>query len=104
MDVSKLCTPAFIYFFLAVISIVIAIFNNVRAITILIKIVFVLVWTWFLNYLCKKGYSVISWVLVILPFLMMIGMISIVFEVANKPSRRFEGFQEALGPLNEYGR
>jgi hypothetical protein len=83
MDISKLCTPALIYFIISVISIIVALFNKFKAVTILIKVVFVLIWTWFLNYLCNKGLAVVSWVLVLLPFLIMFGMMALILETIN---------------------
>ena len=83
MNFSKLCTPAMIYFVLSVITLVIGVFTNFHIISLLIKGLFILVWTWFLNYLCKKGYSIISWILVILPFLMMFGVIAMAMEVVK---------------------
>ena len=83
MNFSKLCTPAMIYFVLSVITLVIGVFTNFHILSLLIKGLFILVWTWFLNYLCKKGYSVISWILVILPFLMMFGVIAMAMEVVK---------------------
>jgi hypothetical protein len=83
MNFSKLCTPAMIYFVVAVITLVIGVFTNFHILSLLIKGLFILVWTWFLNYLCKKGYSVISWILVLLPFLMMFGVIAMAMEVVK---------------------
>ena len=83
MNFSKLCTPAMIYFVISVITLVIGVFTNFHIISLLIKGLFILVWTWFLNYLCKKGYSVISWILVILPFLMMFGVLAMSMEVVK---------------------
>jgi hypothetical protein len=89
MDLTKLCAPALLYLILSVISISLALFSGIGFLTILIKLIFVAIWTWFLNYLCKKGFSVVSWILVILPFLVMLGMIAIVFEItATQPSFR----------------
>ena len=34
-----------------------------------IKLIFILFWTWILNLICKDGYEVISWILVFLPFI-----------------------------------
>lgn len=87
MDFSKLCTPALLYLILSVIGILIAIFSGFTFFTILIKVIFVLLWTWILDFLCRKGFGVVSWILVVIPFLMMLGMVSIVFEItAKRPS------------------
>jgi hypothetical protein len=36
------------------------------------KLFFIMIWSWILNFLCSRGYSIISWVLVLLPFVMLI--------------------------------
>jgi len=36
-----------------------------------IKLLYVLFWTWILNLLCKAGYPGISWVLLLFPFILM---------------------------------
>jgi len=36
--------------------------------TLVINSLFVVVWAWILNWICSKGYGVLSWVLVLLPF------------------------------------
>lgn len=83
MDLSKLCTPAMLYLVLAAISIVIGVFQKFQFFSLLVKVVFVAAWTWFLNFLCSKGYKAISWFLVLLPFLMMIGVFAMAMEVVK---------------------
>ena len=84
----KLCTPAMVYVVLAGISILIALFSKFHAFSILTKIVFVGAWTWFLNYLCMKGYKAISWFLVLLPFLLMLGIFALAAEIVNVASKQ----------------
>jgi small-conductance mechanosensitive channel len=37
----------------------------------LIQAVFIVLWTWVLSYLCRKGFSSLSWFLVLLPWVLM---------------------------------
>jgi hypothetical protein len=37
----------------------------------LIQAVFIVLWTWILSYLCRKGFSNLSWFLVLLPWVLM---------------------------------
>jgi len=69
-DFSKLCTPAKIYFAIAVISSVIALFNGLGLLLVGVKLVFALLWTVVLGWLCEKGFKTLSWVLVLLPYIM----------------------------------
>ena len=71
MKVSELCTPAMIYFLISAITLIISIFTNFNIMSLLIKGFFIIVWSIFLNYLCSKGYKIVSWVLLILPFFVM---------------------------------
>ena len=70
MNFSKLCSPAMIYFVLAMIALIIGFFTNFSIISLLVNGFFIMIWAWFLNFLCSKGYKTISWILVILPFFM----------------------------------
>jgi hypothetical protein len=82
-ELSKLCTPAMLYLVLASISIVIGVFQKFQFFSLLVKVIFVGAWTWFLNFLCSKGYKAISWFLVLLPFLIMLGVFAMAMEVVK---------------------
>jgi hypothetical protein len=71
-DFYSLCTPAKIYFAIAVIGCVIALFNSVAISAVAIKLLFAFIWTYVLGWLCKKGYSSISWFLVLLPYIIIV--------------------------------
>jgi hypothetical protein len=43
----------------------------------IIKIIYVLLWTYILQFLCRKGYSTISWLMVLLPFIGMFILIGL---------------------------
>ena len=77
----NICTPAVVYLIISMITIMIAIYNNARVFSILIKWVFVLIWTWVLNYICKSGYPMVSWVLVLLPYILILLMIAVSVEM-----------------------
>lgn len=92
----NLCTPAHIYFVVSVILLLLGYFgmNEITRIiklnqddnkllqtlnftyqkdarvTYTFQIVFILVWTWILNFLCTKGYKNLSWFLVLFPWLL----------------------------------
>ncbi len=68
MNISELCTPAMIYFALSFIFLILSGFSNFNIVSIVIKFLFILLWSWVLNYLCNRGFSIISWILIILPF------------------------------------
>jgi ABC-type dipeptide/oligopeptide/nickel transport system permease subunit len=68
-DFSRLCTPAKIYFAIAIIASVIALFSGVRIMAVVLKLVFAFVWTFLLGWLCQKGFRALSWFLVLLPYI-----------------------------------
>lgn len=68
-DFSRLCTPAKIYFAIAVIASVIALFSGVRIMAVVLKLVFAFIWTFLLGWLCQKGFRALSWFLVLLPYI-----------------------------------
>jgi hypothetical protein len=92
----NLCTPAYIYLVISIISILVIGIQNMgnanayclgsyscytkNKVTIFImKIIYVLFFTWILNILCKSGYETVSWVLVLLPYVLMFIIISLMF-------------------------
>ena len=72
MNFSRFCTPAQLYLILAGISLLTAFFNDFKVITLVVNGIFVLIWGWILNWLCSKGLKAISWILVLLPFILFI--------------------------------
>ena len=86
-DYGKYCTPAQLYQILGVIGINSAFFNNISIETLLTKALFLVILAWVLNWLCSKGFTAISWILVLLPFIMVFFMFLFVKDVARK-----EGF------------
>lgn len=71
-DFSKLCTPAKIYFAIAVIASLIALYNSVSIGNVFMNLIFAFIWTFVLAWLCDKGYDKISWFLVLLPYIIML--------------------------------
>ena len=83
----ELCTPAFIYFTISMIAIVLSVLQNLGSnrvyrfgsfatsvpstvLIFLLKIAYVLFWTWILNLICKDGHKGIAWFLVLIPFIL----------------------------------
>jgi hypothetical protein len=69
-DFSKLCTPAKIYFAIAVIAAVVGLFNGMSIMLAFWNLLFAFIWTYVLGWLCGKGYTSISWFLVLLPYIL----------------------------------
>jgi len=81
--IKSLCTPAYIYFIIAMLGLLMTILKNlmrknrdhffsIRSLIIyILKFVFILFVSWILNSLCKSGYSSISWIILLLPFIIL---------------------------------
>ena len=86
-SLKKLCTPAFIYFLISMVAILVLAIQNFTtsgnlycagvfkcevysvALIFFIKILYVLFWTWILQLICNAGYPMVSWFLLLLPFI-----------------------------------
>ena len=92
----QLCTPAIVYLILSVVTLLVMYIQNlgdptsycigryscnVNSVNMLfvIKVIYVLFWTWILNILCREGFEVISWIFVLLPYLLMFIFIASLF-------------------------
>jgi hypothetical protein len=65
------CTPAKIYLTIAVIVSIIQLFSF-PIFMVLVNFLFAIIWTCILAWLCKKGFSSVSWFLVLFPYVVML--------------------------------
>ena len=87
----SLCPPALVYLILSIIIIIVFITSHhYNAITILIKILFVILWTVILNLICNHLNPTISWILVILPYVFITFMIMFTIEMIRKDKQKFK--------------
>jgi hypothetical protein len=50
----------------------------------IVKIVFIVAWTWFLDVLCSRGYERVSWFIVLLPYILLLLILMVVAsEIKN---------------------
>lgn len=66
---NNLCTPAKIYFVIAIFSAILMLFSKGSISVIIVNLLFALLWTYILSWLCKKGYKGLSWFLVLVPYI-----------------------------------
>lgn len=64
-----LCTPAKIYLVISMISILIGFLINSKFSGMVFKVFLAILWTWLLNYFCDNNLTTLSWILVLLPFI-----------------------------------
>ena len=92
-DFSKLCTPAKIYFAIAVIGTVIALFNGFSIMSAFIKLLFAFIWTYVLALLCDKGYNSLSWFLVLLPYIIILLAMLGIYRVTREQKQLMRTLQ-----------
>ena len=76
----NLCGPAIIYLIFSITQIIIDIFKGLYNTAFMKAIVMVMV-TLLLNILCQKGLSVVSWIIVFIPFIMMTVIVSMLLYI-----------------------
>lgn len=77
---SELCPPSLVYLAFSLIQIIIDITKNMYN-TALMKFIFMIVFTLLLNILCQSGLTIISWILVFVPFIMMTVITSLLLYI-----------------------
>ena len=99
-NIKQFCPPALFYFFISIISLLVIFFQNLgnknsysvgsfscrvpsTMVVFIAKLLYILFWTWILNLICKDGYSEISWLLVLFPFLLFFVIIGLVMLNKN---------------------
>ena len=93
-SLKELCTPASLYFVISMIALVMVLFQNLgnnnsyhvgsfscrvpnTMVVFIVKLIYVLFWTYVLNLICKDGHVGVSWLLVLLPWLLLFVMIGL---------------------------
>ncbi len=90
---ADLCTPAKIYFAIAVIATIIGLFNGLHIMYAFFKLVFAFIWTYVLGWLCNKGFTSISWFLVLLPYILIILAMLNIYRVTNQQRQFMRSIQ-----------
>lgn len=81
MNIFKtLCTPAQIYLLTLIPIIGSMIYNKYKVWNFVSLLIWAPIWTFVLNWLCKKGYSVVSWFFVLVPFISLVLLIFLYTE------------------------
>ena len=90
----ELCSPSLLYFGISMIALVLVFLQNLgnknsyhvgsfscrvpnTTIVFIIKFIYILFWTYVLNLICKDGHTGLSWLLVLLPWLLLFVMMGI---------------------------
>lgn len=76
----QLCPPSIIYLIFSITQIFIDIYKGLYN-TVFIKIIVTIMITLLLNILCEKGLTVVSWIIVFIPFILMTVIVSVVLYI-----------------------
>jgi len=91
----ELCKPALVYFIISIVALVFVLFQNLgdnnsynvgtfscrvpnTAAVFIMKLIYILFWTYILNLICKDGHSGLSWLLILFPFILLFVIIGII--------------------------
>lgn len=92
-DFKELCTPAKIYFAISVIATIFALFKGFPLTMAFFKLLFAFIWTFVLGWLCKKGYTSISWFLVLLPYIIIVLAMLNIYHLSRKEKQIMKSVQ-----------
>ena len=76
MNFPSLCLPALLYLVIVIIVMLFS-FASMSPGANLVNLLLAILWTWFLNFLCGRGYPIVSWFLVLAPFVFLIAIFGI---------------------------
>jgi hypothetical protein len=72
--------PVLFYLLMGIISFLVALYRKCSVWMLLLKIIVIVLWTCLLQVICGYGYITLAWLLVLLPFVVMLGIYSIALE------------------------
>ena len=92
--IKNLCTPAFVYFSISILALLIVFFQNIghtnsyhmgnfscrvphTGFVFLFKLIYIFFWTYVIHLICKDGHKALSWFLVLFPFLLLFVIIGL---------------------------
>jgi hypothetical protein len=99
--VQSLCTPALVFFVISVVSLFVMIFDNLEnthtycignvscnvantSMIFIFEILFLVFWTWLLNFICTRGYSGVAWFILLFPYILLFMVVLLVAsEIKN---------------------
>jgi len=90
--IQSLCTPAFVFFIISVFSLFIMLFDNLEntnsycfgnvscnvantSTIFIVEILFTVFWTWFLNFICSRGYANVAWFILLFPYILLFALL-----------------------------
>ena len=90
--VRSLCTPALIFFIISVLSLFMMLFDNLEnthhycfgnvscnvantSTIFIVEILFLIFWTWVLDFICSRGYTNFAWFILLFPYILLLALL-----------------------------
>jgi hypothetical protein len=117
--IQSLCTPALIFFILSVISLFIMLFDNLEnthsycfgnvscnvantSTIFIVEILFLVFWTWVLNFICSRGYVNFAWFILLFPYILLFAFLLFgAAEIRNTNKLNEASVAIVIGPNND---
>lgn len=117
--IQSLCTPAFIFFIISVISLFVMLFDNIQnthhycfgnvscnvantSTIFIVEIIIIVFWTWFLNFICARGHVSVSWFILLFPYIILFGLLLFgASEIRNTNHINEPSVAIVVGPNND---
>jgi len=101
----QLCTPAYLYFVLSFLGLTLSVLQNLgrsnqfclgnfscrvpsKIALFIVQVIFILLWTYILNLICKDGNTTLSWLLVLMPIILNFIVIGMLMLHQNKMEQK----------------
>lgn len=117
--VRSLCTPALIFFIISVVSLFGMLFDNLEnthhycfgnvscnvantSTIFIVEILFLVFWTWVLDFICSRGYTNFAWFILLFPYVLLLALLLFgAAEIRNTHKMNDASVAIVVGPNND---
>ena len=117
--VRSLCTPALIFFIISVLSLFMMLFDNLEnthhycfgnvscnvantSTIFIVEILFLVFWTWVLDFICSRGYPNFAWFILLFPYILLFALLLFgAAEIRNTNKQNEASVAIVIGPNND---
>jgi hypothetical protein len=117
--VRSLCTPALIFFIISVLSLFMMLFDNLEnthhycfgnvscnvantSTIFIVEILFLIFWTWVLDFICSRGYTNFAWFILLFPYILLLALLLFgAAEIRNTQKQNEASVAIVVGPNND---
>jgi len=117
--VRSLCTPALIFFIISVLSLFMMLFDNLEnthhycfgnvscnvantSTIFIVEILFLIFWTWVLDFICSRGYTNFAWFILLFPYILLLTLLLFgAAEIRNTIKQNEASVPIVIAPNND---